>query len=340
MRKVICLLPLISFIFACMSWIGNEWTTATGTLYLGDQVYFEIQTYPIESNQGAQVYIDWGNDGYGSTENVDYFHLPWLENVGNNSKWQRQMSLSEVGTHNRKYLGYQTSCSNQETGSLGTFTVLALNDPAFTWVVSNESNPGTQIDLQWNQDAQSHNVLIARCTDQTELNNWSPVQGTDYSDGQNPTGNIYIVWGSQGGTSGTDGTVTPLTQNTDYYYRIFSENNQYYSAGSCEDCTDHERTDTTLDNDPVMAYNYSLSTPYPNPFNPVTTISYSLEQYGQVAVNAYDIQGRVVANLVSQHQQPGSYTIQWDAQQLHSGIYFIRMNAGDFQETRKVMLLK
>ncbi|MDK9701222.1 MAG: T9SS type A sorting domain-containing protein, partial [bacterium] len=79
---------------------------------------------------------------------------------------------------------------------------------------------------------------------------------------------------------------------------------------------------------------------YPNPFNSSTTISYSLPKPGMVDLRLFDIIGREVATLVNQKQQTGSYRLTFDGKYLSSGTYFVRMQAGEFVKTQKMVLLK
>ena len=85
---------------------------------------------------------------------------------------------------------------------------------------------------------------------------------------------------------------------------------------------------------------YALSNAYPNPFNPTTTIEYSLPQSGDVSLIIYNLTGQEVTRLVSEVQQAGYHKVTWDASNFSSGIYFYRLQAGDFVQTRKMMLLK
>jgi len=85
---------------------------------------------------------------------------------------------------------------------------------------------------------------------------------------------------------------------------------------------------------------YALSNAYPNPFNPTTTIEYSLPQSGDVSLIIYNLTGQEVTRLVSEVQQAGYHKVTWDASNLSSGIYFYRLQAGDFVQTRKMVLLK
>jgi len=85
---------------------------------------------------------------------------------------------------------------------------------------------------------------------------------------------------------------------------------------------------------------YSLSQNYPNPFNPTTVIVYSLPTSGIVKLFVYDVLGNVVAELVNSVQQAGEYNIEFDAQNLSSGVYFYKMEVGNFSKTKKLILMK
>jgi hypothetical protein len=79
---------------------------------------------------------------------------------------------------------------------------------------------------------------------------------------------------------------------------------------------------------------------YPNPFNPSTTIGYQLSHASLVMLTVYDVLGRVVATLVNETKPPGTYTVHWDASGMPSGIYFYRLQAGNFSNVRKFVLVK
>jgi len=84
----------------------------------------------------------------------------------------------------------------------------------------------------------------------------------------------------------------------------------------------------------------SLLPNYPNPFNPVTHIQFSLPEQAQVTLNIYDITGRLVEQLVNQNTPAGYHTVTWDASRYSSGIYIARMQAGYVVKTQKMVLMK
>lgn len=96
---------------------------------------------------------------------------------------------------------------------------------------------------------------------------------------------------------------------------------------------------------PVIPVRYNLYSNYPNPFNPATTIQYDLPEQTLVTINVYNVLGKLVDTLVEQVEDPGNKSIIWDGtdsigQPVGSGIYFYQMQAGDYGETCKMVLIK
>jgi|WetSurMetagenome_2_1015567.scaffolds.fasta_scaffold04878_3 PKD repeat protein len=89
-----------------------------------------------------------------------------------------------------------------------------------------------------------------------------------------------------------------------------------------------------------MPIEYALGQNYPNPFNPSTIITYSIPQSSNVSLKIYDILGNEIATLVNEQKEAGSYKIQFDAAKLSSGVYFYSIQAGDFLESRRMLLMK
>ena len=85
---------------------------------------------------------------------------------------------------------------------------------------------------------------------------------------------------------------------------------------------------------------YKLYNNYPNPFNPKTTIKYDIPKNSLVRIVIFDILGKEVETIVNEKKEAGRYEIQWDASKYASGTYFYRIEAGDFAETKKMILLK
>ena len=85
---------------------------------------------------------------------------------------------------------------------------------------------------------------------------------------------------------------------------------------------------------------YELYQNYPNPFNPTTYFKFQIVNHGLVSLKVYDILGNEIASILNKELDPGFYKYQWDASYFASGVYFYRLHAGDFVNTKKLLLLK
>jgi hypothetical protein len=85
---------------------------------------------------------------------------------------------------------------------------------------------------------------------------------------------------------------------------------------------------------------FVLEQNYPNPFNPTTVMSYQLPVASEVSLKLFDVLGKEVATLVNERQEAGAYNYTLNASNLSSGVYFYRLQAGNFVQTKKMMLVK
>lgn len=150
------------------------------------------------------------------------------------------------------------------------------------------------------------------------------------------------------------------TFNRDYakniglvYYSYFSDfgwqggqHSTYYKLKGCVlngvvygDTTQRPIASLTQLNS-LIPSEFSLSQNYPNPFNPTTTISFDVPKNSFVKLKIYDVSGKELAILVNENLNIGSYNYQWDASNFPSGIYFYKLEANDFVDTKRMVLLK
>lgn len=139
----------------------------------------------------------------------------------------------------------------------------------------------------------------------------------------------------------------PITWRAEYYaWAIDTETNEFYED-SLTVYLDAESGDVLFstvivsnDEEPDAPEQFSLSQNYPNPFNPSTNIPFTLSEASKVEISIYSILGQKVATVVNDLYPVGSHSIQWNAQNLASGVYIYRMQANGFVQTRKLILLK
>ena len=101
----------------------------------------------------------------------------------------------------------------------------------------------------------------------------------------------------------------------------------------------------SLDHGKIVPKEFILYQNYPNPFNPFTTVRYALPENGFINITIYDMMGRVVKTLMNGYQTAGFQTIQWNAtnnrnEPVSAGLYLFTIQAGEFRQTKKMVLLK
>ncbi len=94
------------------------------------------------------------------------------------------------------------------------------------------------------------------------------------------------------------------------------------------------------DHRPSLASSFALAQNYPNPFNPSTSISFTIPKTSHVTLSIYNLLGQQVARLVDGEKMPGEYSVEWNAANMSSGVYFYKMTAGIFTGTKKMVVMK
>jgi len=137
----------------------------------------------------------------------------------------------------------------------------------------------------------------------------------------------------------TSVTVSGLVRNTTYYWKVRAKN-----AGGVSDWSDvwnfKTRDTTTQTESEFTPKEFSLGQNFPNPFNPSTTIEFSIAIAGQVSLKIFDMLGNEVEVPVDEDMNAGTYRITFNAIELPSGIYFCRLQSGEFTATKKLILIK
>jgi photosystem II stability/assembly factor-like uncharacterized protein len=196
--------------------------------------------------------------------------------------------------------------------------------------------------------------MLGRTTDggQTwnSVNIGAGVTGTCYLNWVPNTPVIYIL-GSNGGIkrstdNGLTWVTTPTPGVTNLTHFDFTQLGNIVYGYAVSSNGDVIKLIDTLDiltgvtGNNQVPETYTLEQNYPNPFNPSTSISFSMPNAGLVRLSVYDALGREVEILANENRQPGNYEVTWDASGFNSGVYFYKLSAGEFTQTKKMILVK
>ena len=151
---------------------------------------------------------------------------------------------------------------------------------------------------------------------------------------------------TDGGTSWSDLT-DELPGSTSFGSMFFTDDTTGYLVGPrgkiIKTTTGGEKKIVTTAikvEDTFVPSAYKLYQNYPNPFNPATTIRFDVPEESKVVLKVYDILGREVATLVNEVKHAGNYKISFNASDFASSVYFFRLQAGSFTNTKKMILLR
>lgn len=215
--------------------------------------------------------------------------------------------------------------NNPYTEELQPNAILALNTMA--WLVG--QSPALPVEMT-SFTAQTNNNKIYL--------NWSTVTESNNSGWEVESRSQNNTWKSIGFIAGK-GTTTEKQNYT------FSVSSLHSSASLVEFRLKQIDMDGKFSYSDIVSIDlapssFSLLQNYPNPFNPTTAISYQLSSAGNVKLTVYDLLGREVATLVNEKKETGRYSVNFNASNLTSGVYFYKITAGSFTEIKKMTVMK
>jgi hypothetical protein len=322
---------------------GQKFTTPADELY--DQVYLMLVNTDTDQAQdftvnvsGEQAYKLTSFSTYGSTPKF-YWAVPYKNASGegrlgftNKYTIQRDGLLHSI----ELYIVSGTDADGNTIGVKGTGT---LRIAAYT---DNNGAPGTVIA----QDSVAFSEIGT---------GWQAFNVTDWELNLSKDDVIHIEYELIVPTINSDINSLPLrlddgsgTQNVtniitapEQYVRMFKDDDTGGQHGVWNNLILAESMGTGAEleagNVPDV---YTLKQNYPNPFNPSTAIRFSLPQATEVQLSVFNMLGQKVATLLNNRLSAGSHTVTWNAKDMASGMYIYQMKAGDFMQTRKMMLLK
>jgi len=233
--------------------------------------------------------------------------------------------------------------STDTSGGYHYFQVIAhADDPSLYWISGPDSArsvdnlaPAAPLSLAGDQSFAPEGLQLTWDPNvEPDLAGYNIYRGTDESFEPGP-GNFL---GSTPDTASFDGD---WSWETGYWYKVAAVDVHGNESGFAVLSPDMLTGDEPM---PVPGASF-LAQNWPNPFNPVTTIAFSIKESGHVSLRIYDAAGRLVTTLVDESRPAGSYSTEWngcrpDGTQAASGVYFYRLTAGEFIQTRKMVLLR
>jgi photosystem II stability/assembly factor-like uncharacterized protein len=226
---------------------------------------------------------------------------------------------------------------------------LGLGSEAFSGEFCNGGGAGFIVGVQG--DLRAAPAIIRRTVSDTAWQTISTgiLRNGTLLDVSAPSLNVIYVCGTEGmtfkSTNGGDAwtaAVLPTKRNLNSIY--FYDEKRGFAVGDSGTILHTENGGDVIvgvGKEPVASPNgFRLEQNYPNPFNPVTIIKYQLKVKSYVTIAVYDLLGRKITTLANQERSAGNYSVQWDATKYSSGVYFYKLKAGNFVETKKLLLMK
>jgi hypothetical protein len=342
MKKIVLLFVLVcfvSFAYADLYGCGDSYVIINGTWYTGSHSYVQPAGYIDGADLGSLEALSIGGEVQSWDMSGDYaklgymidggdpiyIDLPWNRQEGSNDLWQANPGSSvdisglSDGVHTLAMWFwvhddglstdvYDNNSNNNYVASFTTSGALPIELSSFTATALKG-----KVDLAWTTESETENshFLVYRDGD---------VIGRVDGAGTSTEPHDYAF---------TDDKVLPGVHE----YAIAD-----VSYGGVEEL--HERVEVEVQAEVEAAAGFALEKAYPNPFNPRTAISYRLTTNSTIDMSIYSTGGEKVSTLFTGEQTAGRHQLIWDATGVPSGIYVVRMLAGDMVETMKVVLMK
>jgi len=275
----------------------------------------------------------WGNNDYGQIGNANNtsINMPVLVNTSGVLSGKTITRVAAGYSHSMVLASDGTvfTWGNNDYGQLGNGSVTDSNVP----VAVDQSGMGAlPVELKtFTATSTSSATVVMNWQTTTEVNNYGfEILRSAQNDKNESWEKIGFVEGHGNSNSPKDYSFTDNTPHSGVV--------KYKLKQIDFDGTFSYSEEVTVNNE--LAKSFKLFEPYPNPFNPSTTIKYSIPSVSNISLKIYDILGNEVANLVKEKKDAGEYEFNFNASNLASGIYFYKLQAGSFSQTKKLMLLK
>ena len=263
-----------------------------------------------------------------------------------------QVNTNIYGWNNQKYAIVKMVVTNKETSSLSLrfgLEIIPEIDGLYGFETT-KLDEATKSVIIYTSDQSSHAGIRMLSSPMTTLNTIDWIENYDSNDvnvwNWITTGTLQSTYT----TSSADGIVTfictdPQSVNSGetstYYFAIgYSKTEAEIISALSEAETKYNSVFTSVEQIDQLPSGFSLSQNYPNPFNPSTKINFSIPQRDYVSLNVYNVLGQQVAELINKNMETGTYSVDFNASNLPSGVYVYTLLAGSTKLSNKMMLIK
>ncbi len=292
----------------------------------------------VPDDQGSRVFVSWESCPLDTFDLITQYGVWSLDNDGN---WFSLGNVPSIHTDETYTFLAQTLGDSTQTDGIhwSIFRITAHT----TWNHFYES----PIDSGYSLDNIAPGVpggLLLAATDEGLMLSWNQSADEDFQ--------YFIVYKSADSLFQTDQYGTYTTADAYFVDSEYEIGIVYYRVSAVDHAGNEgeysEVISTSIletDQEDLIPTEFALRQNYPNPFNPTTQIKYDLPEDALVAINIYDMMGRSIKSLVNSQQTAGYRSIQWDAtnnlgEPVSAGMYIYMIQAGQYQQTKKMVLLK
>jgi hypothetical protein len=279
----------------------------------------ETYTYDVNNNQLTDIYVTWNGTAwqeftkyentYDANNNLSSFTFSIFGNYSNKDIYTYDSNNNQLSDSSYNWIGSSWDINFVQTNTYDS------NNNLISYLVKTNNGSKLLNYLSYDATFNASNEIISWRSYIFNAGNWDPDSKGEYSYDTDHNMTLYTE------TYTLDGGLTWI---------LFIREAWTWSAAVTV-------VEEKGNNIPA---NYSLTQNYPNPFNPSTKISWQSPVSGHQTLKVYDVLGNEVVTLVDEYKEAGKFEATFDASQLSSGVYFYKLQAGNFVETKKMILLK
>ena len=295
------------------TWTGASWDNSTRTTYTynTNDLIIEVLT---EIWSGGWVNWIYNTRTYNAMGNI----LTQINYIWSGGAWQ----------NNFQYMYTYDSNGNN------TIYLAQEWDPVDGWV-----NYGQYLYQFDGNNNQTEQLLQLWNTGTTSWVNQEKINST-YNSLNSPLTTLYQLWNTGTGWENTSYIMDTYDVNNNLSERVGQNWDGAAWVNSIRQTGFIWKLITDVGDDELLVNEFKLFNNYPNPFNPSTTIKFNVPSISDVTIRIYDVLGNEIETLVNQEKTAGTYEVEFNSEGISSGIYLYRITAGDFTQTKKMILLK